>query len=122
MSSNPKTLLTPEQYLEIERKAEYKSEYYNGEMFAMAGASLAHNRLVRNVVRDLGNQTREGPCEILPSDIDSPTFRAFGRVWLTEDFIGCILPIDVGKRVYLVGDCLQVENDEQRDARVKGSL
>ena len=39
MSTQPKTFLTPEQYLEIERKAEYKSEYYRGEMFAMAGAS-----------------------------------------------------------------------------------
>ena len=43
MSTNPKTFLTPEQYLEIERKAEFKSEYFNGEMFAMAGASLTHN-------------------------------------------------------------------------------
>ena len=40
MSTNPKTFLTPEQYLEIERKAEFKSEYYNGEMFAMAGRAL----------------------------------------------------------------------------------
>jgi hypothetical protein len=31
--------LSPEEYLEIERKAEYKSEYYHGEMFAMSGVS-----------------------------------------------------------------------------------
>src|SRR4029077_10618176 len=48
MSSLPKTFLTPEQYLEIERKAEYKSEYFQGEMFAMAGASLRHNILIWN--------------------------------------------------------------------------
>jgi hypothetical protein len=35
VSTQPKTFLTPEQYLEIERKAEYKSEYLNGEMFAI---------------------------------------------------------------------------------------
>jgi Uma2 family endonuclease len=46
MSTLPKTLLTPEQYLEIERQAAYKSECYQGEMFAMAGAGLAHNVLV----------------------------------------------------------------------------
>jgi len=34
MATNPTTRLTPEQYLEIERKAEFKSEYYKGEMFA----------------------------------------------------------------------------------------
>jgi Uma2 family endonuclease len=35
VSTQPKTFLTPEQYLEIERQAERKSEYYNGEMFAL---------------------------------------------------------------------------------------
>ncbi len=45
MSSLPKAFITPEQYLEIEREAEFKSEYYQGEMFAMSGARQAHNRL-----------------------------------------------------------------------------
>ena len=35
--------LTPEEYLEIERKAEFKSEYFNGEMFAMSGGSRFHD-------------------------------------------------------------------------------
>jgi Uma2 family endonuclease len=69
MSTQPKNYLTPEQYLEIERKAEYKSEYYQGEMFAMAGASLAHNRLVTAVTIGLGQQLRHGPCEVLGSDM-----------------------------------------------------
>ena len=51
MPTQPKTFLTPEQYLEIERKAEYKSEYYRGEMFAMAGAKESHNLLVAHLVR-----------------------------------------------------------------------
>ena len=38
MATQTKTFLTPEQYLEIERKAEFRSEYYDGEMFAMGGA------------------------------------------------------------------------------------
>ena len=42
MSSVLKTLLTPQEYLARERKAEFKSEYYRGEMFAMAGASWEH--------------------------------------------------------------------------------
>jgi Uma2 family endonuclease len=37
VSTQPKSFITPEQYLEIERAADYKSEYFNGEMFAMAG-------------------------------------------------------------------------------------
>jgi Uma2 family endonuclease len=69
VSTQPKTFLTPEQYLEIERKAEYKSEYFRGEMFAMAGASRAHNLLVAHLLRDLGQQLRGKPCEIYPSDM-----------------------------------------------------
>ncbi len=43
MATQPNNFLTPEQYLEIERKAEFKSEYVDGQMFAMAGASFRHN-------------------------------------------------------------------------------
>ena len=46
MSTLPKrAFLTAAEYLAIERKAEFKSEYFNGEMFAMAGAARPHNRL-----------------------------------------------------------------------------
>ena len=69
MSALSKTFLTAEEYLEIERKAEYKSEYYQGEMFAMAGASFTHNLLVGNLVRELGQQLRSRPCSALPSDM-----------------------------------------------------
>ena len=49
MSTLPKPYLTPDEYLEIERKAEYKSEYYGGEMFAMSGARRAHNLIAGNI-------------------------------------------------------------------------
>jgi hypothetical protein len=52
------------------------------------------------------------------SHVGKPWIRAFGRTWLCSDFIGRVLPQDVGKRVYLVGDILQVENNEQRDKRL----
>lgn len=55
--------------------------------------------------------------EITSDDIGKTTFRAFGKSWLVSGFIGRVLPGDVGKRVYLVGDILQVENDEQRAKR-----
>jgi len=69
VSTNPKTFLTPEQYLAIERKAEYKSEYYNGEMFAMAGAKEAHNLLVTTLVGLLYSQLRRGPCRVYSNDM-----------------------------------------------------
>ncbi|HXK03033.1 MAG TPA: Uma2 family endonuclease, partial [Verrucomicrobiae bacterium] len=69
MSTQAKNYLTPEQYLEIERKAEVKSEYYQGEMFAMSGASLSHNVILANAIRELGQQLRSKPCSVLPSDM-----------------------------------------------------
>jgi Uma2 family endonuclease len=69
MSTQPTTFLTPEQYLEIERAAEHKSEYFNGEMFAMAGAKEAHNLLVANVVAAIHRQFRTRPCRVYPSDM-----------------------------------------------------
>jgi len=44
--------LSPEQYLEAERTAEYKSEYFGGEIFAMSGASRKHN-LMKSELRSL---------------------------------------------------------------------
>ncbi len=62
-------LITPQQYLRIERNAETKSEYFAGHMFAMAGASLAHNQIAANVLRHLGNRLDDKPCEALGSDM-----------------------------------------------------
>lgn len=69
MSSQPKTLLTAEEYLSIERQAVYKSEYFAGEMFAMSGASRRHNLIVTNVVGELRAQLKNRPCEVYPSDM-----------------------------------------------------
>lgn len=69
MSALPKHYITPEEYLEIDRKAEVKSEYYDGEMYQMAGASLEHNTIVGNVVTGFNVQLRKRPCRVLPSDM-----------------------------------------------------
>jgi Uma2 family endonuclease len=61
--------LTEEEYLAIERAAELKSEFFDGEMFAMAGASPPHVLITSNVTRELGNQLRHRPCRVYPSDL-----------------------------------------------------
>ena len=69
MSSQRKTLLTPEEYLAAERKAETRSEYFAGEVFAMVGASKRHNLIAANIIRVLGNQLLERACNVYPSDM-----------------------------------------------------
>jgi Uma2 family endonuclease len=63
MSTQPKTLLTPEEYLGIEREAPYRSEYYDGAMYARNGVSATHDRIVWNVLGELGDAFRSRPCE-----------------------------------------------------------
>ena len=58
MSWQAKHHYTPEEYLALERQAETKSEYFAGEIYAMVGASPAHNLIVTNTVRELSAQQR----------------------------------------------------------------
>ncbi|QEL15840.1 Uma2 family endonuclease [Limnoglobus roseus] len=68
MTAVPKRKMTAAEYLEIERKAAFKSEFYNGEMFAMAGASEPHNRVKENLVGELFGRMKGGPCGSYSSD------------------------------------------------------
>ena len=81
MSTRPKTRLTPQEYLAIERAAETKSEYFNGEMFpmraesqprdlfAMVGASRRHNLIAGNVFGELRQQLKDSSCEAYTNDM-----------------------------------------------------
>lgn len=69
MSTQLKTYLTPQEYLAVEREAEVRSEYFNGEMFAMSGASRKHNLITTNIVAELRQQFRGRPCEVYSSDM-----------------------------------------------------
>jgi Uma2 family endonuclease len=69
MSSQRNTLISPEEYLALERRSEVKHEYFAGEMFAMVGASKWHNLITANIIRILGNQLLDRPCNVYPSDM-----------------------------------------------------
>ena len=60
---------TPEEYLAFERKATIKSEYLNGQMYAMSGATREHNLVCGNVFVALHLQLQERTCEIYSSDM-----------------------------------------------------
>jgi Uma2 family endonuclease len=61
--------ISVEEYLEMEILSEVKHEYYQGEIFAMAGASDEHNKIVVNTLLSLGNQLKGKPCRPYVSDL-----------------------------------------------------
>jgi len=64
---------THEEYLALEESAEYKSEYYQGEIFAFAGASANHNQIVINLVIEIGSSLKNKKCRIYANDM---------RIWV----------------------------------------
>ena len=69
MSAAPRRKFTEEEYLATERGADFRSEYHDGEIFAMAGATYPHNRVKDNLARHIGNQLAGTPCFPLTSDM-----------------------------------------------------
>jgi len=61
--------ITPEEYLEIERAAEFRSEYYDGVMYAMAGTSFAHGTIIWNLGLELGSSLRNSPCRGMSNEL-----------------------------------------------------
>src|SRR5882672_4285053 len=69
MASVPNYYLTAEEYLTLERNAEFKSEYLDGVVYALAGASPRHNLIVANIIISVGGQLKGRPCRVYPSDL-----------------------------------------------------
>lgn len=63
------TYCTPDEYLARERTADAKSEYRDGQTYAMAGASRAHNLITLNIASELHTRLRGRPCETYMSDM-----------------------------------------------------
>ena len=68
MASNPVTKVTEEQYLAIDRAAEFRSEFVDGAMIAMSGGSMRHARLQQNISAGLDTPSRDRGCEVFGSD------------------------------------------------------
>ncbi len=75
MTTDPQVRLTAEEYLRIERAAEWKSEFIDGETFAMAGASPRHVLIATNLVGELRGCLRETPCNAYAADLRVATDR-----------------------------------------------
>jgi Uma2 family endonuclease len=67
--SQPPKRYTPQEYYALEREATYKSDYYDGEIFAMAGGTIAHSLICSNLVREVGNRLKGSPCAAYESNL-----------------------------------------------------
>lgn len=76
MDNLARTTFTESEYLELERKADFKSEYYKGEIFAMAGATVIHNKIVANLISIFSQFLKDKPCDVYPSDL---------RLWVESE-------------------------------------
>ncbi len=85
--------ISPDEYLAMEETASYKSEYYRGEIFAMAGASFNHIQIVSNVSSDLSRALRNTNCYAMMNEL---------RVWVkTKDlFVYPDVTVVCGKPVF----------------------
>ncbi len=69
MSAIPKSKMTPQEYLDFERKSDIKHEYFDGEIFAMAGAKRRHNVINSNFNGLIWQQLRGKNCENYANDM-----------------------------------------------------
>ncbi len=69
MNTQLQARLTPQDYLAWERRQETRHEFFDGEVFAMTGASRAHNLVCLNIAASLHTQLRGKPCEVYNNDM-----------------------------------------------------
>lgn len=105
MSAAPKPYISPEEYLDRERQAETKSEYFAGEIFAMAGGSEEHNVITVNLARELSSQLLERPCQVYGGDMK---VRATAELYVYPD-----ITVVCGERQF---------DDEKKDVLLNPTL
>ncbi|MCP4351373.1 MAG: Uma2 family endonuclease [Desulfobacterales bacterium] len=66
---NSVSQVSPDEYIRQDRSAEFRSEYHEGRVFAMAGASRNHNRIVTNISGSLNSQLKSQDCNNYSSDM-----------------------------------------------------
>lgn len=93
----PDRLYTLDDYFSVEETAETKHEYYDGEIFAMTGASLSHNRIAANIFTALSIALRDKPCDVFTSDMRIATSR---KLYIYPDVSVFCDPVELTKDKY----------------------
>src|ERR1700740_3378674 len=87
-----------EEYLEMENASPEKHEYYQGEIFAMAGGGSQHNIVAKNVLSVLDKKLDKKPCQPFNSDT---------RVYIEKSMLFTYPDVSV-----FCGDLLSLNNDD----------
>lgn len=100
--------LTEEEYLRLERAAEFKSEFVSGEVLAMSGSSLRHSQLAANLIAALGAKLHR-LCRVYTSDLRIRT-NASGAYVYPDVSVACGKPeLHAGADDVLINPRLIVE-------------
>jgi Uma2 family endonuclease len=86
--------ISPDEYLEGERSAEVRHEYVDGRVYAKAGASDDHNRIVGNIFAELHENLRGHRCEPFINDMKVKIPPAFADVYYYPDVLVACDPTD----------------------------
>jgi len=96
MASNPITKVTAEEYLALDRAAEFRSEFLDGEIVAMSGGSMRHSGLGANIIGQLHAVLAKTDCRTFTSDF---RVRVSSRMYTYPDVtIVCGEPILADER------------------------
>jgi Uma2 family endonuclease len=69
--SLPQTIrrYTPREYYQLERAAEFRSDFYKGEIFNISGGTSGHSLICANIVREVGNRLKGKLCTVYDSNL-----------------------------------------------------
>jgi Uma2 family endonuclease len=81
---------TAEEYLALDRASPIKGEFHDGHIYAMVGASRAHNLVSVNITRELSLQLKGRPCETYANDMRVKG--AGAKAYYYPDIAGCGKP------------------------------
>ncbi len=117
----PKTLVSVGEYLRLEEESPVRHEYIAGMLYEMPGTTKQHNRLIRNLVRVVGDEAETQNCQ---SYFEAVKVQPFPDIFYYPDFI--VVCGDDGKDEHIVENpCLIVEvlskSSEDTDRREKWS-
>ncbi len=104
-------------YLAFEEGSEIKHEYINGEIYAMAGASVRHNRIAGNLFARLLAHLRGSPCQVFFADVKLHLKELGADIFYYPDLMVCCDPNDRDP-YYRTRPCLIIEVLSSGTARI----